>query len=74
MITGTQIRMARAALKIGVRELGELAGITANTIVRVESGADSYATTLTRLREALESKGVTFTESGCVCPPAKAQE
>jgi DNA-binding XRE family transcriptional regulator len=36
-----QIRMARAALGIGVRELAKMTGVTANTISRIENGADA---------------------------------
>lgn len=53
--------MARAALKIGVRELAELAGVTANTITRFETGkSQGYASTVGSIQTALESAGVIF--------------
>ena len=55
-----QIRMARAALDWGVRELAEKAGCTPNTITRIENGSDSKASTLNAIRSALESAGVEF--------------
>ena len=39
MITPAQIRMARAALGWGVRELAERARLSPNTISRIENGA-----------------------------------
>ncbi len=57
-----QIRMARAALGWGVRELAEKAGVTANTITRIENGADAKGSTLASIRRALEDAGVIFIE------------
>jgi transcriptional regulator with XRE-family HTH domain len=56
-----QIKMARAALGWGVRELAELAGITANTVTRIENGADAKQSTIDALKAALENGGVEFT-------------
>ncbi len=57
-----QIRMARAALGIGVRELAAMAGIAANTVTRIENGSDAKKSTLTAIRTALESAGVEFVD------------
>lgn len=57
-----QIRMARAAVGWGVRELAAKAGVTANTVTRIEKGADAKASTLLALRAALEAAGVIFVE------------
>ena len=56
-----QLRMARAAVGWGVRELAERAGITANTVTRIENGADAKQSTMGRLQGALEAAGVEFT-------------
>ena len=56
-----QIRMARAAIGWGVRELAKKAGITANTVTRIENGADAKQSTMDRLQSALEAAGVEFT-------------
>jgi transcriptional regulator with XRE-family HTH domain len=56
-----QLRMARAAVGWGVRELAEKAGITANTVTRIENGADAKQSTMDKLRRALEAAGVEFT-------------
>jgi transcriptional regulator with XRE-family HTH domain len=54
--------MARAALEIGVRDLAKLAGVSAMTVTRFENGhSEGYPATLEKLRAALESAGVEFT-------------
>jgi transcriptional regulator with XRE-family HTH domain len=55
-----QIKMARAAVGWGVRELAKKAGVTANTVTRIENGADAKQSTMDRLQEALEAAGVEF--------------
>ena len=59
-MTPEQLRMARAALQLGVRELAELADVTPNTISRIENGHDAMASTLEKIRTALENEGVQF--------------
>ncbi len=56
-----QLRMARAAVGWGVRELAKKAGVTANTVTRIENGADAKQSTIDRLQRALEAAGVEFT-------------
>ena len=60
MLVGTQIKMARAALGWGVRDLGKKAGVNANTVNRIENGHDAMATTLVKIQAALESAGIVF--------------
>jgi transcriptional regulator with XRE-family HTH domain len=55
-----QIKMARAAVGWGVRELAGKAGVTANTVTRIENGADAKQSTMDRLKQALESAGIEF--------------
>jgi transcriptional regulator with XRE-family HTH domain len=55
-----QMRMARAALGWGVRELAEKAGITANTVTRIENGADAKQSTIDAIRSAFETAGIEF--------------
>jgi transcriptional regulator with XRE-family HTH domain len=59
-MTPIQLRMARAAVGWGVRELAEKAGVTANTVTRIENGSDARLSTIDRLRQALEAAGVVF--------------
>ncbi len=60
MLIGTQVRMARAAVGWGVRELAEKAKISPNTVSRIENGGDALASTLDRIQAALEDAGVIF--------------
>ena len=55
-----QLKMARAAVGWGVRELAKKAGVTANTVTRIENGADAKQSTIDRLQHALEAAGVEF--------------
>jgi transcriptional regulator with XRE-family HTH domain len=57
-----QLKMARAAVGWGVRELAKKAGVTANTVTRIENGADAKQSTMDRLQQALEAAGVEFIE------------
>ena len=61
MITGTQVRMARAALKWGVRDLADAAEVSPATVTRIEGGHPANSATLTVIRTALEKAGVQFT-------------
>jgi transcriptional regulator with XRE-family HTH domain len=63
-VSPIQSKMARAALGLGVRQLAELSGVSAATIVKYEGGEHRlHHRTLKALREALESQGVEFTDS-----------
>jgi transcriptional regulator with XRE-family HTH domain len=59
-MNAVQLRMARAAVGWGVRELAEKAGVTANTVTRIENGADAKQSTMTALQRALEAAGIEF--------------
>jgi transcriptional regulator with XRE-family HTH domain len=55
-----QLKMARAAAGWGVRELAKKAGVTANTVTRIENGADAKQSTIDKLQHALEAAGIEF--------------
>ncbi len=55
-----QARMARALLKLGVREVAAEAGVTPNTISRIENGSDAKQSTFRAIRAVYESRGVVF--------------
>ncbi|MGC0052205.1 helix-turn-helix domain-containing protein [Brucella pituitosa] len=59
-MTPLQLRLARTALKMGVRDLAAETGITANTISRIENGNDAKQSTVDQLRRVLESHGIEF--------------
>ncbi len=79
-----QLRMARAAIGWGVRELAEKAGVTANTVSRIELGADAKQSTIDAIQHALEEAGIEFIpENGggpgarvrkAVAPPARVSK
>lgn len=61
MLLPAQMRMARAALGISVRELSEMAAVAESTILRFETNKGGlHAATLDKIRAALETGGVIF--------------
>jgi transcriptional regulator with XRE-family HTH domain len=63
MITGTQIRAARNALRWTTERLAQKAGITARTIKRFEAVDEippSRSSTLLDVQNALEAAGIEF--------------
>ncbi|RJL22199.1 transcriptional regulator [Paracoccus siganidrum] len=66
-MTPAQLRMARNALQLGVRDLAELAGISFTTINRFETGKSGLQlSTAETLRKTLEARGIQFLEGGQV--------
>lgn len=64
-ITAEQIRLARAALGLGILELAFLAGLTPRTVVRIENGRSrGVHRTWDALRHAFEGAGAVFDEFG----------
>jgi transcriptional regulator with XRE-family HTH domain len=61
IITCEQYRMARAALKLGVRDVATMANVSTNTLTRLENGEELKPRTLEAIRNALEKAGVEFT-------------
>ena len=55
-----QLKMARAAAGWGVRDLAKKAGVTANTVTRIENGADAKQSTMDKLQHAIEAAGIEF--------------
>ena len=60
MITRLQVRMARAALGWGVRDLADRAGLSPNTVSRFENGAGARVDTLSQIQDVLERAGIMF--------------
>lgn len=60
-LTALQLRLARCALGLSVRELAETAGVAPNTITRFELGRGGLQTSsLVKLQDVLEGRGVVF--------------
>lgn len=61
MLTPMQIRLARTALGLGVRELAAAAEISPSTVQRFESEIGGMQTrTLDRVQQVLEERGIIF--------------
>ncbi len=61
MLTPVQIKMARVAVGLGVRELAEAAEVAPSTISRFESDKGGLqARTLDRIQKVLEKRGIIF--------------
>lgn len=59
-LAAVQSKMARAALGLGVRDLAKRAGVSPDTIARLERGEELKASTIQTIRNALEAAGVDF--------------
>jgi transcriptional regulator with XRE-family HTH domain len=66
-MTPEQLRMARNALRLGVRELAEISGVSFTTVSRFETGKSGLQhSSAEAIRKALESQGIQFLEAGQV--------
>lgn len=65
MITGTQIRGARAMTGMSIEALADASGLTAGEIAALEDGGDDGEhRTLSAVKQALEAAGIIFIASG----------
>lgn len=63
MLTGLQIRIARAALRWSAQDLAERSGLALKTIQRLETFDGipaSHTVTVATIRSALEAAGIEF--------------
>jgi transcriptional regulator with XRE-family HTH domain len=69
-MTPSQARAARAMLKLGVREVADLAKVTPNTVSRVEQDDSGprgpQAVTVDAIRRVYEAAGIEFLDNGDV--------
>ena len=63
-MNATQCRMARAALGWSIADLAKASGVRDMTVSNFERGRDAYASTVAKLRTALEDAGVIFLADG----------
>jgi DNA-binding XRE family transcriptional regulator len=63
-MTPQQCRMGRAALGWSSGKLAQAAEVRAATISNFENGGEAYASTVAKLRKALEDGGVVFIGTG----------
>ncbi len=64
MINRVQMKMARAALGWGVRDLAARAGVAANTVSRYENGRDALSENLLKIQRTFEREGIIFIDEG----------
>lgn len=64
IVTGLQLRMARAGLQLTVRQVAALAGVNLNTVHRIEQGHPAMHDTIVKIQTALEARGVEFIPDG----------
>jgi transcriptional regulator with XRE-family HTH domain len=63
-MTPAQLRMARAALKIGVRDLADLSDVTTATITRYENERGGLnGATAAKLKASLHEAGIIFIDA-----------
>ena len=61
IITPMQVKLARTALGLGVRELATVAEVAPSTVQRFESGkGDMHSRTLDKVQRVLEDGGIMF--------------
>jgi transcriptional regulator with XRE-family HTH domain len=60
MINPRQMRMARAALGWGVRDLGAKTDLVPGTITRIENGKDALGASLRKIEQAFSEAGIDF--------------
>lgn len=58
-----QCRMARAALKLGVRELASSANVSTQTITRLEAGEKLKPSTIEDIARTMETSGIIFLDA-----------
>ena len=73
-VSPVQLRMARAALKLTLREIEAQIGVNKDTIVRIEAGKEVLAGAFQRLETFYRESGIVFVEpdrkgfAGILCP------
>lgn len=60
MLTGRQLKAARAVLGWSRQDLADASSVPAITIEKFEGGADSKQSTIIKLRRACENAGIVF--------------
>jgi DNA-binding LacI/PurR family transcriptional regulator len=59
-MNAAQSRMARAALKLGIRDVAKLAKVAPSTVSRFEAGEKLNPRTVEAIQRALEAAGIEF--------------
>src|SRR5258705_10172915 len=59
-MTPAKLRMGRALLQLGIRELAEKAGVDKMSVQRIESGRRAHPPTMAKIKAALIEEGIVF--------------
>jgi DNA-binding XRE family transcriptional regulator len=70
-IDGKSLRAARSLLGLNVHSVAEFSGLSATTIIRIESGGPALVSSLNRLRRSYEIRGAIFGADGSVIIAAR---
>lgn len=62
ILNAKQCKMARVATGLGLREIAAKAGLSPNTISRLERGEELRPSTIAAIRAIFEEAGITFLE------------
>ena len=73
-MNAAQCKMARAATGLGVRDLAKAAGVSPDTVARLERGETIRKATIVKLRAALEAAGVVFIQENGGGPGVRLRE
>jgi transcriptional regulator with XRE-family HTH domain len=73
-LTAVQSKMARVALGLTGKQLADAAGVSLNTINRLEAGEDLKEATVAAIRAALEAAGVEFIDRNGGGPGVRLRE
>lgn len=66
--------MARAALRLGIRELAAAAQVSPTSITNLERGDNLHSRTIQAIRQALEAQGIVFIEENGGGPGVRLTE
>jgi transcriptional regulator with XRE-family HTH domain len=66
LITASQCRMARAAVGLTLRQLARAAGVSVNTLSRIEGQGNVTSRTLAKVQDVLVRQGAIFRRDGSV--------
>ena len=66
MSVGAQVRMARAALRLGIRELAQLADVSPTTVTKIEADQPTNRNSIRAVQAALETSGIEFIQENGV--------
>jgi len=71
-VSASQLRAARAALDLRIRDVAAVAGVSPNTVTRLEAGEPVNHSTMVVICQAYEAAGVDFLDGNGIRRRASA--